>query len=171
MNRVTTTALGSRNKRGTFKIASRADTNGVIRERQITLKVIDTGVRNDNLNVQFPTCAENTNRNLAPVRNEQALDHSVFSLTRRASGERKNRLIKLDRILVSNKYRFNDTGDLSFDLVHHLHGLDDAEYIAYFDTATHINKGWRSWGGRTIKRTHHGCSNNFAMGVFYGHHR
>ena len=44
-------------------------------------------------------------------------------------------------------YGFDNTGMIRFDLIHHLHRLDDADNIAYLDVFSDFDEGRR--GGRS----------------------
>src|SRR5574343_803655 len=51
-----------------------------------------------------------------------------------------------------------DTGHgarlVGLDLVEDLHGLDDADGLAFFDLAAHFHEGLGAGAGRTIERAH-----------------
>src|SRR6185295_1946032 len=44
--------------------------------------------------------------------------------------------------------------DLRLDLVHQLHGLDDAEHLAHAHAVTHVHEGWRAGVGRAVEGAH-----------------
>ena len=45
----------------------------------------------------------------------------------------------------------NDPFDVGFDLVHELHGFNDAEALPLGDPVPDLNEGLRLWGGRTVE--------------------
>ena len=51
------------------------------------------------------------------------------------------------------------------DLVHHLHGLDDAEHVAGFHLRTDIDEGFRAGGGRRIERADHRGGNDLVRRI------
>ena len=49
----------------------------------------------------------------------------------------------LDRLAVLDADLAHDTGELGLDLVHDLHGLDDAERVAHGDSLADLDEIWR----------------------------
>src|SRR5947199_124001 len=59
----------------------------------------------------------------------------------------EQRLAELDWIAVLGHDRGDATGPVGFDLVHHLHGLDDAQHLAHLDFIADLDEGLRARGG------------------------
>jgi len=65
------------------------------------------------------------------------------------------RLAIFDGLAVLDAYRFNDTGHISFNLVHHLHCLDDAQRVAFIYTIAYLYIRCRTGRRGGIKRSDH----------------
>src|SRR5690606_10673899 len=50
------------------------------------------------------------------------------------------RLVKFYRLTTFDQNRFHSTRLVCFDLVHHFHGFNDAQGIAYIDFLTHFDE-------------------------------
>src|SRR5438477_9695682 len=75
-----------------------------------------------------------------------------------ASGMRvhpEKRLSKLDRLGVLHAHLAHQPGDFGLDLVHDLHGFDDAHDLAGGYAAPHLHIGTRPRLGRGIEGPHH----------------
>src|SRR6267142_3446807 len=59
----------------------------------------------------------------------------------------EQRLAELDRIAVLGHDRGDAAGLVGFDLVHHLHRLDDAQHLAFLDFIANLDEGLRAGGG------------------------
>src|SRR5690348_4167730 len=64
-------------------------------------------------------------------------------------------LAELDRLCVFHEHLANHAGDLGLDLVHDLHGLDDADDLPARDAAPGLHIGFGPGLMRRIKRPHH----------------
>src|SRR5213595_861265 len=76
-----------------------------------------------------------------------------------ASGMRvypKERLSELDGLGVLHQDLADQPRDLGLDLVHDLHGLDDAHHLPRGDAAPHLRVGLRPGLGSGVERPHHG---------------
>src|SRR5512143_1936896 len=68
----------------------------------------------------------------------------------------EQRLAELDGIAVLDQYADDAARELRLDLVHHLHGFDDAERVAGLHFAADLDE-WLCAGCRAaVKRAHHG---------------
>src|SRR5213592_4825548 len=76
-----------------------------------------------------------------------------------ASGMRihpKERLSELDGLGVLHQDLADQPRDLGLDLVHDLHGFDDAHHLPRGDAAPHLRVGLRPRLGSGVERPHHG---------------
>src|SRR2546430_1311856 len=64
-------------------------------------------------------------------------------------------LAELHRLRVLRGDLSNHACDLGFDLVHDLHGLDDADHLPHIHPAAHFDVGLRGGLGRLVERPHH----------------
>src|SRR5438445_484277 len=64
-------------------------------------------------------------------------------------------LAELHRLRVLRGDLSNHACDLGFDLVHDLHGLDDADHLPHVHPAAHFDVGLRGGLGRLVERPHH----------------
>src|SRR4029453_4418498 len=67
----------------------------------------------------------------------------------------EQRLTELDRIAVLDQHRNDATRLVRFDLVHHLHRLDDAQDVARLDLAADLDERLRPRGRRSVERADH----------------
>src|SRR5512146_805109 len=58
--------------------------------------------------------------------------------------DHEQRLAELDRLAVAREDRGDPAGLVRLDLVHHLHGLDDAEHVAGLHFLAHLHEGLRA---------------------------
>src|SRR5580704_19070022 len=68
--------------------------------------------------------------------------------------ESEKRLAVFDRLAVGNQALHHFAGAVRFDLVHQLHGFDDAQHLAVFDRVPYLDKGGRTRRGRLVERAH-----------------
>src|ERR1700730_14154320 len=59
----------------------------------------------------------------------------------------EQRLAELDRIAVLRHDRGDATGLVGFDLIHHLHRLDNAQHLAFLDFIADLDKRLRAGRG------------------------
>src|SRR2546430_14413742 len=98
------------------------------------------GVHRRVLDAELPAGAQDPQRDLAAVGDDDLLDHGPLF-------DDEQRLAELDRIAVLGHDRGDATGPIGFDLVHHLHGLDDAQHLAYLDFIADLDEGLGTRGG------------------------
>src|SRR5690606_2382329 len=79
----------------------------------------------------------------------------VISPVGRSDLDHKERLAELDGIAVLDEDADDLAGDLRFDLVHHLHGFDDAERVAGFDLGPDLDERLRPRAGARVERADH----------------
>src|SRR5437867_5848126 len=68
----------------------------------------------------------------------------------------KERLSELDGLGVFHQDLADQPRDLGLDLVHDLHGFDDAHHLSRGDAAPHLRVGLRPGLGSGVERPHHG---------------
>src|SRR6185437_14540332 len=68
----------------------------------------------------------------------------------------EQRLIELDRLAVLDQNSLDPAGPLGLDLVHHLHGLDDAQDLSDLDFIAHLHEGLGAGGRRGVVSADHG---------------
>src|SRR3984957_2825278 len=67
----------------------------------------------------------------------------------------EQRLTELDRLTVLRQHRRHPASLVRLDLIHHLHGFNDAKYLADFDFAADLHEGLRTRrGGRIVGADH-----------------
>src|SRR4051795_6925904 len=76
----------------------------------------------------------------------------------------KQGLTELDRIAVARHDRGHPSRFVGLDLVHHLHGLDDAQNLADLDFITNLNKRLGAGRGRAVERANHGGGDHMLVG-------
>src|ERR1700690_1128818 len=59
----------------------------------------------------------------------------------------EQRLAELDGLAVLRQHRRHPAGLVGLDLIHHLHGFDDAEYLSHLDFAADLHEGLRARRG------------------------
>src|SRR5690606_11813339 len=72
------------------------------------------------------------------------------------SGDAEQGLIEFDRLAVVHQDCLDHATLVGFDVVHHLHGLDDAQYIACLDGLAHFHEGRGLRGRRAVEGADHG---------------
>src|SRR2546421_5929081 len=116
------------------------DTHRFIGEQHVLEAVVRGGVHRHGLDAELPAGAQDPQRDLAAVGDDDLLDHGPLF-------DDEQRLAELDRIAVLGHDRGDATGPIGFDLVHHLHGLDDAQHLAYLDFIADLDEGLGTRGG------------------------
>src|SRR6516225_5315943 len=95
--------------------------------------VVGGGMHRHGLDAEFPARAQNPKGDLAAVSDNDFFDHELF--------DDEQRLAELDGLTVLGQYGRDPAGFVGFDLVHHFHGLDDAQYLADFYFAPDLDEG------------------------------
>src|SRR5690554_1126366 len=72
------------------------------------------------------------------------------------SGDAEQGLIEFDRLAVVDQDSLDDTALVGFDVVHHLHGFNDAQHVAGLDGLADFNEGRGLGGWRAVEGTDHG---------------
>src|SRR5512138_3672530 len=67
----------------------------------------------------------------------------------------EERLAELDRVAVLHQDRGDASCLVRFDLVHHLHGFDDAQRVADVDLAADVDECLRTGRRRAVERADH----------------
>ena len=103
----------------------RADADGFVGEQHVLQVAVGRGVHGDGLDAELAAGAQDAQRDLAAVGDDDLFEHRAASLL-----DDEQRLAELDRIAVLDQHRHDLAGLVGLDLVHHLHRLDDAEHVA-----------------------------------------
>src|SRR5574344_2696804 len=74
--------------------------------------------------------------------------------------DNEQRLIEFNGIAVFNQDALDHASLVRLDLVHHLHGFDDAQRIANLDLLTHFHERRRVRTGRAVESADHGGAQN-----------
>ena len=101
---------------------------------------VGLAVDGDRANAEFPAGVQYAQRDFAAIGNQNFTKHSCL-LNGASSAGRKKGLPKLDGLAVGNKTLDDFAGGVGFDLVHQLHGLDDADDLALLDVIAGETKG------------------------------
>ena len=117
----------------------RADADCFIGQSYVHQIPIRLGINRHGANAQLLAGAQDTQGDFAAVGNDNLFQHEMPPLN---DGEQ--RLIELNRFAVFHKDGINGAGLVRFDLVHHLHGFDDAQNVASLDFLAHLHKGRRT---------------------------
>src|SRR5882724_8718581 len=88
-----------------------------------------------------PRLAINTLRNMASGLSAALLDLEQL-------------LAELDALAALDQHFEHGAGKFGLDLVHQLHGLDDAQRLTLFDRTAHGHEVLRLGRGRSVKRAH-----------------
>ena len=113
-------------------------------------------VDGDRLHAELVQRADDANRDLAPVRDEDALEHQ-----RTVEGaavdrlELEEELAVLDRLGVADVDRADDRLDLRLHLVHQLHRLEDAERLPGRDRVALLDERCGVRRRRAVERPDH----------------
>ncbi len=145
--------LGGADDRGHVEVGlgrgRTADADGLVGEQHVLQIVVDRGVHRDGLDAHFAAGAQDSQSDFAAVGNDDFIEHRrrVRSLCGALIDDEQD-LPVLDRFAVLHAYRFDRSGNLGLDLVHHFHGFDDAQGIADPDPISDLDKRCRARGGR-----------------------
>ncbi len=63
-------------------------------------------------------------------------------------------LAVFDRLAIGDQALDHFAGGVRFDLVHQLHGFDNAQHLAVFDLVPNLDEGSRARRRRFVERTH-----------------
>ncbi len=128
----------------------RPDADGLVGEADGECVAVGRGVHRDGLDPHLAAGADDAERDLAAVGDEDFLDHRVLRVAycvflrfgasdtqyetrnRFLGTEHKQRLLELDGLPVLDQDLLDGAGGLGLDLVHQLHRLDDAQRLAHF---------------------------------------
>src|SRR5690606_16130773 len=72
-----------------------------------------------------------------------------------ALGNDDERLVVFHRLTVFHQDGFDHAGAAGFDLVHHLHGFDDADHVGGLHLLAHFHEGTGTRRGRTVEGADH----------------
>ena len=110
-----------------MRLGPGADADRLVGVPQVQRVLVDLGVDGDGLDAELLAGADDPQGDLAPVRDENALEHRRAQAA--SSGlDQEERLVELDRLLILDEDLDDGPGHLRLDLVEDLHGLDQAEH-------------------------------------------
>src|SRR5690606_21671999 len=75
------------------------------------------------------------------------------------SGDAEQGLIEFHRLAVVHQDGLDDTGLVRFDVVHHLHGFNDAQHVTGLHSLANFNEGGRLGGRRAVEGADHRRAN------------
>ena len=107
-------------------------------------------VHGDGLDAELAAGAQDAQRDLAAVGDDDFVEHAVARCS--CSFDDEQRLPELDGIAVLDQDRDDAAGLVGFDLVHHLHRLDDAEHVARLDLAAQLRRSDLAPGAEPSRR-------------------
>src|SRR6516225_1839132 len=114
-----------------------SDAYRLIRKQHVLEAVVGGGVNGHRLDAQLAARAQDPQRDLAAVGDDDLFDHAGLF-------DDEQRLAEFHRIAVA----CHDGGDaacpVGLDLVHHFHCLDDAQHLADLDLIADLHEGLRT---------------------------
>ncbi len=144
MDRIRTGDFGSGNDPVGFQIGllarSGPDADGVVRQLHVHRIHIGFGINSDGFHIEFAARADDAEGDFTAVGNQDTLEHgrglagfqcSIFNVKTAGSLDAEKHVAVLHGGGIFGNERTNGTGFLGFDLIHHLHGLDDAKSLAF----------------------------------------
>ena len=114
----------------------RADADRFVGQPYVHQIPVSLGINRHGANAQLLAGTQDAQGDFAAVGNDNLFQHEMPPLN---DGEQ--RLIEFNRFAVFHKDGINGAGLVRFDLVHHLHGFDDAQHVAGLDLLAHLDKG------------------------------
>lgn len=100
----------------------RADADGLVGEADVQAVTIGLGVYGDGLDAEIFGCTYDAQCNLATIGNQNLLEHDVL-----VGPNRKESFAVFYRLAVFYQPGYDRARNFGFNLVHELHGLDDAD--------------------------------------------
>ncbi len=126
----------------------RSDANRLVRQQHVLGIEIRGRVHRHGLDTEFAAGAQNAKRNLAAISDDDFFDHRRYSMMNSGWPE-------LDWLTVLGEYRGHAPRLVGFDLVHHLHRFDDAQYLSDLDLHADLDEGFGSRRGGRVISAHH----------------
>ncbi|EAU65714.1 hypothetical protein STIAU_7808 [Stigmatella aurantiaca DW4/3-1] len=150
----------------------RTDAHRLIGEAHVQRLTVRRGVNRHRGDSQLPACTDDSQGNLPAIGDQHLLEHAQDSSrppgpapgrSRRLRWlNAKERLTELDRLPVLYQDLRNASGHLGLDLVHQLHGLDDAEHLALLHHRAHVHEGRLVRGRGPVECSHEWTGNDLA---------
>ena len=124
--------------------AARADAHRLVGEAHVERARVGLGVHGDGADAELAARADDAQRDLAAVRDEDLLEQRALAQLLRDFEEL---LAELDGLAVLGEDLDDRARALGLDLVHQLHRFDDAERLAFADRAPTSTNGGASGDG------------------------
>ena len=139
----------------------RADADCAVREPDVKGVLVDRRVHGDALDPELAAGPDHADGDLAPVGDEDPLEHGTgpgSDRVERAGARRlelEQELPVLHGRCVLDADRPHDGVCLGLDLVHELHRLENAERLPALDRVAHLDERRRARLGRAVERADH----------------
>ncbi len=162
MNRVDVSDLSGRDHRGHIQIAvaqpRRTNADCLVGKTDVQRIAIGFAIDRDRANAEFLARIQNAQRDFATIGNQNLTKHSyplseassVNIADRSNSAELKRGLPEFDGLAVGDQALDDLAGGVGLDLVHQLHGFDDADHLALFHAIAGRDKSRGAWRRRTV---------------------
>src|SRR5690606_1943181 len=134
----------------------RPDAISFVGQQDVQRLAIRLRVDGDGPDPQLPAGANDAHRDLASVGDQDLLKQGLSLRQGSQLLNDKQRLAVLDRLRVFHENLFDPAPRLGLDLVHELHGLDNAKRLADFDDVAHFDVRLRIGSGGAVKGADHG---------------
>ncbi len=131
----------------------RADADRLIGKTDVERVAVRFAVDGDGTDPQFFAGADDAKCDFAAIGDEQFSKHRFQSGTAMET-QGEERLAVFDRLAIGDQTLDDFPGCIRFDLVHELHGLDDAEHLAVLNLVPNLDKGRGTRRRRLVKRAH-----------------
>ncbi len=159
--------LGGADDRRHVEIAPRRgrrpDAHRLVREQHVLQAVVGGGVHGDGLDAELAAGAQDAQRDLAAVGDDDLLEHGRGAYSTTNSGWPNSTGSPLRAMMEVMR-----AGLVGLDLVHHLHGLDDAQHLADLDLVADLDEGLGARRGRGIEGADHGRGDDVLVGLRLG---
>src|SRR5262245_8278803 len=151
--------FGGADHRGDVEIAfrrfRRADTDRFVSKADVERVAIGFAIDRDRFDTEFFGSADDAQRNLATIGDEDLLEHRAPEHTEGETpsgqparcrrykltlADGKQRLAIFDRLAVGHEFLDELSGGFRLDLIHELHSFNDAEHLADRNVVTNRDK-------------------------------
>src|SRR5262249_8404983 len=125
----------------TFRAWRRADADGFISKLNMQRIDVRFRINSQGANAQLFTGTNDAQRDLAPISNQNFLEHMGRATRRVTSTNPKQHLTELHWLAVFSNHFGDDAARFGFDFVHYFHRLDNANYRVLSNRLPNIDKG------------------------------